>query len=263
MTDWFDDREALAEQYADAANLSDRVALHERFSTAEVDLHPWLFDRLDLPSDARVLTLGGGPGDLWAAVPDRVPEGWSVLHTDASPGMVEEARETLRDANGGFGFGVVDAASLPFASNSFDAVTANHMLYHVAERRRALREVRRVLRPGGRLYATTNGERALKEVYEVAEGVHGGPLARIDGFRLENGREQLADVFESVTLHRHDNALAVTEVEPVVRYLCSREEFGPEDAPDLHAAFVDRFEDGVLHVEKDTGVLVARKEGGR
>ncbi len=262
MSDWFDDREALAAQYADASNLDNRVALHERFSTADVDLHPWLFERMDLPADARILTLGGGPGDVWAAVPDRIPPGWSVFHTDASPGMVEEARGVLDDAAGEFGFGVVDAASLPFRSDAFDAVTANHMLYHVPERRRALREIRRVLRPGGELYATTNGERALTEVYEVAEAVHGSPLERIDGFRLGNGRGQLAAVFDAVTLHRHENALAVTEVEPLVGYVLSREEFGPGDAPDLHEAFAARFEEGVFHVEKDTGVLVARK-GGR
>jgi SAM-dependent methyltransferase len=263
MADWLADREALAEQYADASALSDRIALHERFSTADRDLRPWLFDHLDLPADADVLTVGGGPGDLWRAVPDRIPPRWTVLHTDASRGMVEEARGALDDAGGAFGFGVVDAASLPVRSRSFDAVTANHVLYHVPERRRALREARRVLRPGGRLYASTNGEGALREVHDVAEAVAGGSLPRIDGFRLRNGREQLAAVFDDVALHRHDDALVVTEVEPLVRYVLSREEFGPEDAPALHEAFAARFEDGAFRATKDTGVLVARKGFGR
>lgn len=250
MTDWCENRETLAEQYADPSNLDARIALHERYSTAERDLKPWLVDQFDLPASPRVLTLGGGPGDVWAAV--GVPDDWTVVHTDASRGMVEEACDAL-DAR----FGVVDAASLPFVSDSFDAVTANFMLYHVAERRRTLREIRRVLRPGGTLYAATSGEDHLGELYAVLEAVHGDSLARITGFRLENGGDQLASVFDRVECRRHEDALAVTDVDVLVGYALSREEFDESDAPALREAFEAGVEDGIFHVGKDAGVFVA------
>ena len=50
----------LAEQYKDAANLGARIALHARFSTAEVNWYRWVFDYLELPEAARVLELGCG-----------------------------------------------------------------------------------------------------------------------------------------------------------------------------------------------------------
>lgn len=53
------------EQYQDAANLNARIALHQRFGTAKIGWHPWVFDQLDLPPDACVLELGCGPGLLW------------------------------------------------------------------------------------------------------------------------------------------------------------------------------------------------------
>ncbi|PSP50814.1 hypothetical protein BRC67_08750 [Halobacteriales archaeon QH_3_68_24] len=165
------ERAALAEQYADADNLNARVRFHEEHDTAERGWWQWVFDHVDLPDDPRVLELGCGPGYLWRDVADRVPADASLLLTDFSGGMVTEARETLAAAGIERGeddgvdaaFGTAAAESLPVADDSVDAVFANHMLYHV-DRDAALPEIRRVLRPGGRLYATTNGEDNLAEL---------------------------------------------------------------------------------------------------
>ncbi|PSQ21423.1 hypothetical protein BRD01_11870 [Halobacteriales archaeon QS_8_65_32] len=59
--------------------------------------------------------------------------------------MVGEARENLADCSRPFAFAVAAAESIPFRSNAFDAATANFMLYHVPDRKRALAEIRRVL----------------------------------------------------------------------------------------------------------------------
>lgn len=260
MSDWCSDREGLRDQYADASNLADRIALHERFSTADRPLNDWRYDLLAdrIDDDARVLGLGTGPGHLWRENRDRTP--WTVHVTDGSPGMVAESHGELGDEPFAR-FAVCDAASLPYRSRSFDAVTANHMLYHVPDRQRALREIRRVLRPGGSLVASTNGEGHMREVASVQDAIHGGTLPRGTDFRLENGRDQLARVFDSVDVVRFDDELRVTEVEPLVRYALSREEFDENDAPALHGAFAERFEDGVLEVRKEIGALVARRGG--
>jgi ubiquinone/menaquinone biosynthesis C-methylase UbiE len=216
VTDWLTDREALAEQYANASNLNDRIALHERYSTNDDGLWHWVFDRFDLPNRARVLSVGCGPADLWGENAGRIPEGWDVTVTDLSPGMVGEARENLADCSRLFALAVAAAESIPFRSNAFDAATANFMLYHVPDRKRALAEIRRVLKPDGTLLAATSGAEHLQELRAVQEGVHGEALPRVTSFRLENGREQLDPFFESVACHRYDDALAVTEVEPLV-----------------------------------------------
>ena len=264
MADWLEDADALAEQYADAENLDDRIALHERYSVAERDFRAWEFDQFDLPTDARVLGVGVGPAELWATNRDRMPEDWEVVLTDFSPGMAGEARTNLDVEQAGgakgtdrFAFGVADAASLPFADDSFDAVTAHHMLYHVPDREAALAEFRRVLTDGGRLYATTNGEDNMAVVYDVLASVIGKRPDRGTGFRLENGREQLAAVFDDVALREYDDALEVTDPEALVAYALSRDDVDESLAPELREAFADRFEDGSLRVEKSVGMFVA------
>ena len=148
----------LAHQYADSRNLAARMALHERFSVNPKPLRQWLFDRLrDVPADARVLEVGCGPGTLWVENRERIPPGWQLHLTDFSPGMAAEAEAALAQAGITAEVSVADACELPFADGSADLVLAHGMLYHVADRPRALAELRRVLADGGQLHAWTVG----------------------------------------------------------------------------------------------------------
>lgn len=211
-------------QYADATNLNARIQFYSRFSTRADTLGQWVFDRLDLPRQSQLLELGCGTGYLWAGNASRVPSEWDVMLSDMSPGMVREARGNLADKGLEFVFFVIDAQAIPLADASLDAVVANHILYHVPDRARALSEIHRVLRPGGRLFATTNGRGHLRELQELVERVvPGGYDNGTEGVRfgLENGADQLAGWFPEVALHRRRESLLVTEADALVAYVRS------------------------------------------
>jgi len=261
MHAWQDD-DALAEQYADASNLAARQVLHERFSTASKSLHEWLFDQFDLPDAASVLSLGAGHGAFWAVNDDRLPETWDVTVTDNSSGMVMDAMEALEDFSHDFNFDAVDARDVPYPDDAFDAVTAHHVLYHLDDvgRETALAEIRRVLKPSGTLYASTNGENNLAEVFDVA-GEFGDVPDEL-AFSLENGAEQLRREFADVELRRFDDELRVTNHEPLVAYVLSLPGFDEGDAMDIADEFRARMDGngGELRVTKDVGVFVASGE---
>src|SRR5215210_9014670 len=205
------DQTYLREQYKNAANLNDRIQLHVRFSTNRYDFHRWVFDQLKLAASSRVLELGCGPGSLWRPNLARIPSGWQITLTDFSPGMLAEARANLAGAHP-FSFEQADAQAIPFANASFDAVIANHMLYHVPDRAKAFAEIRRMLRPKGRFYAATNGENHLREIYEFVHQFDSTiDLWNRMTFRLESGAAELSHFFSHVLLHRYESALVVTE----------------------------------------------------
>src|SRR5689334_20632621 len=143
------------EQYKTPTNLSARVGLHERFSTAAGSRHAWVMDQLDLRVGERVLEVGGGPGWLWRENHGRPPAHLRVCFSDFSLGMLRAARAGLIGQSG-FSYANLDTQDLPLPAGRFDLAIANHMLYHVPDLPRTVRELARVLRPGGRLRAATN-----------------------------------------------------------------------------------------------------------
>ncbi|MBO0792518.1 MAG: class I SAM-dependent methyltransferase, partial [Ktedonobacteraceae bacterium] len=164
MDAYRDQNYLLNRQYQDATNFGARVDLHRRFRVNPYGFHRWVFDHFTLNEGSQVLELGCGPGGLWRSNRQRIPTNWQITLTDFSPGMLQEARALLGEER--FTYEVADAQALPFADESFDAVIANHMLYHIPDLNRALGEIQRVLKPSGHFYATTFGREHLRELDE-------------------------------------------------------------------------------------------------
>ena len=102
------------------------------------------------PGD-RVLDVAGGSGDLARAFARRVGPTGEVWLTDVNRPMLEVGRDRLLDAGLVLPAVQCDAEALPFASGRFDCVSVAFGLRNMTHKDRALAEMRRVLRPGGRL----------------------------------------------------------------------------------------------------------------
>jgi ubiquinone/menaquinone biosynthesis C-methylase UbiE len=169
------------------------------------------------------LELGCGHGLLWKENKDRIPPGWSITLSDLSSGMLDAAWCNLVVTGRPFQFKEIDAQSIPFEEETFDAVIANHMLYHVPDRPKALAEIKRVLKSNGRLIATTVGENHMKQAREWYRRLSCGEFVSMVSlsFTLENGLEQLKPFFPNVSLSRYEDNLQVTELEPIMAYIRS------------------------------------------
>ncbi|MET9881885.1 class I SAM-dependent methyltransferase [Streptomyces sp. NPDC006430] len=111
----------------------------------------------------RILDAGCGSGALFAALRDR---GAVVSGFDTSAGMLELARRRL---GGGANLQVADLGSpLPYADDTFDDVTASLVLHYLEDWGPALAELRRVLRPGGRLIASVDHPFAINLIHREA-----------------------------------------------------------------------------------------------
>ena len=261
------DRDYLRErQYKDPGNLNARIALHAKYSRAEVPWFEWLMGQVDWPEGGLVLEVGCGTGLLWVSAAPLLP-GLRLTLTDLSEGMVETASGAvaglpgieLADAR------TCDAQDLPFEDDTFDVVVSNHMLYHVPDRRRAAAEFARVLRPGGVLLAATNGPRHLDAVAEVSRLALGwSSLDSVDGrFGVSTGEEILRTAFSSVTWHLHPSTMICTDPADVLAFIASSpagQNATPAQRLALEEAVATRFaeEGGQLTITTESGCFVAK-----
>ncbi len=99
----------------------------------------------------QVLDIAGGTGDLALAFAPKVGATGRVVHTDINEAMLREGRNRLIDAGVCLPTLVCDAEKLPFPDASFDLVTVAFGLRNMTHKDVALKEMNRVLQPGGKL----------------------------------------------------------------------------------------------------------------
>jgi ubiquinone/menaquinone biosynthesis C-methylase UbiE len=105
------------------------------------------------------LDVGCGTGTLAIAAKRRVGPAGNVHGIDASPEMIARANRKAKKAGVDVTFRTAIVEALPFADRQFDAVLSTLMLHHLprATREQCAREMRRVLKPGGRVLAVDFG----------------------------------------------------------------------------------------------------------
>lgn len=133
-----------------------------------------------------VLDVGCGMGELAERVAKEL--GARVQALDISERMVDLTRARGVDVVVG------DVQQLPHADDSFDVVVANWVLYHVPDVDRGVRELARVLRPGGRLIAATVGPDHMAELWQLL----GGAVTSGLSFDHDNGAALLGGHFGAV-----------------------------------------------------------------
>ena len=181
-----------------------------------------------------VLEVGCGTGAFAERLTAENPEA-TVIATDQSARFVELTAARGVDAR------LADVQDLPFADASFDLVAALWMLYHVPDLDRGLAEIRRVLRPGGRLLAVTNGDGHVADLRSEAGG---SPL--VTAFSSENGEESLRRHFDAVRREDLRTRAVFPDHASAVAYLASSDEgLGPDlpvfDGPREYAGHVTVF----------------------
>jgi ubiquinone/menaquinone biosynthesis C-methylase UbiE len=226
----------------------------------------WVFDHiLDLPANAKIFELGCGPGYLWKENVSRIPSTWDITLSDLSPGMLDSAWRNLVVTGRNYKFREIDAQEIPFEDETFDAVIANHMRYHVPDKPRAIAEIKRVLKTDGHFFATTVGDNHLKEITDWFRQIHKGEVwdSFSNLFTLENGLDQLKPFFPNVRVSRYEDNLHVTELEPLLAYFHSGIRAGELTGDELAKLRIDLEkelkEKGKIFITKDSGLFDAIK----
>lgn len=199
------DPDLIRAEYADESRFAVRAAAWQN-SVGPSPL-AMTFDAVAEAAPARILEVGCGRGELAERMAQEL--GAQVVAIDQSERMVELTRARGVDARPG------DVQELPFADGEFDCAVAAWMLYHVPDLDRGLAELARVLRPGGRLVAVTNGARNLPELW----GLFGARADRIHSFSVENAAEALGRHFARIEERPANGRLTFSDWKAVDAYV--------------------------------------------
>jgi ubiquinone/menaquinone biosynthesis C-methylase UbiE len=235
-------------QYETDANLAARQSIYA-YQHPRIDLAARVLDlAAPAPSDT-IVDVGCGNGAYLAELARRGFAG-RVIGVDLSFGMLAAARDRLsvaaepgkpqESANQAdltvrpmpVTLANADATTLPLRDGVADLAFAAHMLYHVPDPVDALRELRRVTRPGGRVVIVLNGPAHLRQLRAVVAAARGDLEAMGERVNLDDGESLARSVFPNVTRHDFVAELHVPALGPIADYVRSMSGTSQEADPD-------------------------------
>lgn len=264
MTKWkINDKDFVKAQYKDDKGLLIRKKLHERYSVNKQGFGHWLFEIIEIPPKGKILELGSGNGDFWRRHIHDLCESNTLILSDLSSGMVDIMKKKFEN------FDVhierIDIQDIPFENDTFDVIIGNTMLYHIPELDTALKEVHRVLKPGGRFYSSTFGENGLSDFISSSLDSIDIHIAKDTNytFTLQNGSNKLANHFKSVKRLDYIDSLKVTNVQDLVDYILSMTSMNGL-TNENHKEIFKYFEKimhakGVIEIPKEYGSFISTK----
>lgn len=265
-----DESDYLKEQYKTKDNLQIRIETHEKYTEPKIDFLSFVLDQIPWTGQETIIDVGCGAG----AYIEQASKRCKIYHAgDLSFGMLQGlSMADLSRIN-------LDAQQLPFAAETADVVLANHMLYHVPDQDAAVREINRILRPGGNLIAATNSANNMPELSDLRHAVikhfgipeDGFPLRPRLSFTLETGGPLLSRHFSSVQRRDLPSALVFPDSQPVVDYINSSRNYYMRLLPqEIHWEDVEAVihqevnnhitQQGAFRVNKLTGVFLCQKK---
>ncbi|MCW2936304.1 MAG: Methyltransferase type 11 [Actinomycetia bacterium] len=225
MPDSWTDQAFLRDvQYRSDANLTARQSIYA-YQHPHIDLAARVLDLVELPAAGVVADVGCGNGRYLAELARRGPRG-HLIGADLSFGMLQAARSRVPAAS----LIAADASALALRDGIADLTLAMHMLYHVPDPMAAVRELRRVTRPGAAVVVGLNARDHMRELREaVQEAGLGYPGERVT---LDDGEALLGTVFTTVTRHDFPAQVRPPAPEPVADYIRSMSATGLHDNPE-------------------------------
>lgn len=251
-------------QYGTTKNLEARIKIHQLFSTNPESFHAWIGKLLPIDGPIDILEVGCGTGVFWKENLHRLPEGSTLTLTDLTEAMIEKTKTNFSAPF--VRIELADVESLPYADDSFDMVNAHHVMYHTQDKSKAFAQIKRVLRPEGRVTVTTNSERHMRNVYDIGKQLDPSfPTDRIiDSFTEEIADAFLPEHFSGVEKHVQEDLLKVDDVVFLMDYVASgvtpRGTEVTEDFYERYAAIVKKEidEKGYFGIPKRSPLYICR-----
>lgn len=157
----------------------------------------------------QVLDLAGGTGDLTIKLAKKVGKTGKVVLSDINQSMLDQGRDRLIDAGivGNVDIVQADAEQLPFEDNRFNLVTMAFGLRNVTRKENALKEIHRVLKPGGRVLVLEFSKPVIDPLSKAYD-LYSFKVLPTMGKLVANDAESYQYLAESIRMHPDQETLA-------------------------------------------------------
>jgi ubiquinone/menaquinone biosynthesis C-methylase UbiE/DNA-binding transcriptional MerR regulator len=255
---------SLKNQYNNSSNISARINLHSLYSHNKKGWFPWIFEHCELKTGMRILELGCGDGTFWVENKENIPKAIHVVLSDLSDGMLRDAKRNIEFDSKDFSFQAFNCHEIPFADETYDLVIANHLLFYCDDISKVLREIRRVLKPGGTFISSTYGAAHMKEVSELVSRfddrivLSGHKL--YEKFGRENGKNILEPYFSKITWYSYEDFLMIPTPESLISYVLSCHGNQNQYIIDRYNEFrllVQKYTENGFRITKDAGIFIS------
>ena len=260
---------SLKTQYLNASNISARISLHQMYSTGRPGWFQWIYDNCSICRNMNILELGCGSGTFWTVNLDKLPPDINVTITDISEGMIRDAKRNITNsglAQYNFSYNTTDCCNIPYPDNSFDIVIANHVLFYCNPVTKAVNEIHRVLKSGGRLICSTYSSRHMQEINQLVSDFDSRIVLSADRlytiFGLDNGCQRLNNDFKQIEKKIYKDSLIVDKAEPLIEYIMSCHGNQNQYLLDRYSSFKNFVSDRLsrpMHITKEAGIFVCTK----
>ncbi len=202
------------------SDLLTRIDIHNKFGARDID--QWMLDVLNLQKGSKILDVGCGAGKQCFSFYNFLNGECQITGGDVNAELLNQAiSENPAKANNKVTFMELDFnKKFELPSDTFDLLSCCFAIYYAEDIPATIREMHRVLKPGGRLFTTGPMPTNKQVFYDVIKEATGKPIPPMPG-SSRYGSEILSSVkntFSQVDLEIFENPLTFNEVKPFIEY---------------------------------------------
>jgi ubiquinone/menaquinone biosynthesis C-methylase UbiE len=200
-------------------DLLTRIDIHQTYGGRDID--QWMLEVLNIEKGAQILDVGCGAGKQCFIFHQALEGDAGITGGDVNAELLEKARQENRTREANINFVDLDFNQrFPYADHQFDLLSACFTIYYAEDIPFTLREMHRVLRPGGRLFTTGPMPENKRLFYDIIHEATQKPIPPMPGSSRYGSQilETMRATFANVEVHLFENPLTFESAEPFLAY---------------------------------------------